>query len=245
VSRKNPEPKAKKPEAPPAFRPFAALKDQLAAKAPPPPAKPAAPQPAPRSAPRPTAPSAPATSSDAELLRMYYAGAVPLGDKGTRVPRTSSQLEKRPLPPAAPAGVDPDAEARARLRALVEGKSTFEVVDDGLRIEGRRADVDPRALRKLRRGEAPIEATLDLHGLSSAEARREVEAFVAAERKAGARTVLVVHGKGNHSPGGQPVLRGELAAWLSEGAASVHVVGFTTARPEDGGSGATYVLLRP
>jgi DNA-nicking Smr family endonuclease len=53
-----------------------------------------------------------------------------------------------------------------------------------------------------------------------------------------------VTGKGEHSPRGQPVLRGEIAAWLSQGAASEHVAAFSTAVRDDGGEGAVYVLLQ-
>jgi DNA-nicking Smr family endonuclease len=56
--------------------------------------------------------------------------------------------------------------------------------------------------------------------------------------------VLVIHGKGRNSAGGVAVLRGEVSAWLSQGASSAHVAAFTTARREDGGEGAMYVLLR-
>ncbi len=48
----------------------------------------------------------------------------------------------------------------------------------------------------------------------------------------GDRVVLVVHGKGNHSPRGQAVLRGEIAAWLSQGRSARHVAAFATA-PDD------------
>jgi DNA-nicking Smr family endonuclease len=40
------------------------------------------------------------------------------------------------------------------------------------------------------------------------------------------------------------VLRGEIAAWLSQGRAREHVAAFATARKDDGGEGAVYVALR-
>jgi DNA-nicking Smr family endonuclease len=40
------------------------------------------------------------------------------------------------------------------------------------------------------------------------------------------------------------VLRGEIAAWLSQGGSSEHVDAFATASKPDGGEGAVYVLLR-
>jgi DNA-nicking Smr family endonuclease len=63
-------------------------------------------------------------------------------------------------------------------------------------------------------------------------------------RARGERCVLVIHGKGQHSAGGIGVLRGEIAAWLSQGACSASVAAFATARGDDGGEGAMYVLLR-
>jgi DNA-nicking Smr family endonuclease len=55
---------------------------------------------------------------------------------------------------------------------------------------------------------------------------------------------LIIHGRGSHSPGGLGVLRGEIAAWLSQGPASACVDAFCTAIRDDGGAGALYILLR-
>ena len=54
----------------------------------------------------------------------------------------------------------------------------------------------------------------------------------------------MIHGKGTHSPHGVGVLRGEIAAWLSQGPSSEHVAAFATASEAEGGEGAVYVLLR-
>jgi DNA-nicking Smr family endonuclease len=70
-----------------------------------------------------------------------------------------------------------------------------------------------------------------------------VETFLSEKRARGDRCVLIVHGKGEHSPGGFGILRGEMSAWLSQGMSSAHVAAFSTASPEDGGEGAVYVLL--
>jgi DNA-nicking Smr family endonuclease len=98
-------------------------------------------------------------------------------------------------------------------------------------------------LRKLRRGLFPIDARLDLHGLRREDAEAALERFLREKRARGERCLLVVHGKGQHSPGGLGVLRGEIAAWLSQGRTSVYVSAFATAGREDGGEGAVYVLL--
>ncbi|GAC1573716.1 MAG: hypothetical protein NVS3B20_24490 [Polyangiales bacterium] len=138
----------------------------------------------------------------------------------------------------------PDEEVRDHLLALVEGATRFEVNDDGQRLEGRRLDLDNGTFRRVRRGELSIDARLDLHGKTAADARDTLEVFLRDKRARRDRLVLIIHGRGEHSPGGVGVLRGEIAAWLSQGRASQHVAAFSTARADDGGDGALYVLLR-
>ncbi len=135
-------------------------------------------------------------------------------------------------------------EVHEHLRRLVEGAVRFEVVDDGQHVEGKRVDLPDSVLRKLRRGLWPIDAQLDLHGLSAEEAKAQLGLFLKEKRERREQMVLIIHGKGEHSPGGLGVLRGEMTAWLSQGAPSEHVAAFCTARESDGGAGATYVLLR-
>ncbi len=188
-----------------------------------------------------TAAAAPEPESFADLLY----GVKPL--EPTRSRRSTSSPNNTPAAAsAAQAAADADAAAvRAHLQALVSGTDArFEIHDDGDRMEGRRADVDPHTLRRLRRGEFLVDLRCDLHGLTSHEARARLEDVLARARQRGDRMLLLIHGKGHNSPGGRPVLRGEMAAWLSQGPASVHVAAFTTASEEDGGIGALYVLLR-
>ncbi len=178
---------------------------------------------------------------DADTFALYMAGVRPMDDKGkTRIPATASGSE-RATPPAQSG--DPDAGARERMRALVAEGIRFESLDDGARLDARRVDVDPRDLRRLRRGQFAIDGRLDLHGMSLDEARAAVEAFVRKRSAEGDKVVSIIHGKGKHSPRQQGVLRGEIGAWLSQGRAARHVLAFATAPDEDGGEGALLVLL--
>jgi DNA-nicking Smr family endonuclease len=52
----------------------------------------------------------------------------------------------------------------------------------------------------------------------------------------------VIHGKGNGSPGREPVLKGKVKTWLVQ---KKEVIAFTQARASDGGNGALLVLLAP
>jgi len=189
------------------------------------------------------------TSLDDELaFHRLVSGVTPLDRScAERIPRTVDATPSRSregAKAAAKAAAEAAEEVHEHLRALVEGGTRFEVSDDGRRVEGRRTDVPPDWVRRLRRGLLPIDASLDLHGLRAEDAREALGAFLAAKRARGERCVLVVHGRGEHAPRGVGVLRGEISAWLSQGPPSAHVAAFATAREADGGEGAVYVLLR-
>jgi DNA-nicking Smr family endonuclease len=239
--------KKKAPQAEPFFRPFAKIELPPAGEVEPAAARPPAPKQA-AAAPPPARGARPASPEreeeppvDPDTFALYMAGVRALPDRATRIPTTASRVERAPRGEGPTA--DPDLDARARMRSLVTEGIRFEVVDDGERLEGRRLDVDPRDLRRLRHGKFAVDGKLDLHGLGVAEARRAVEDFIKKRAHDGDRAVTIVHGKGTHSPRGQGVLRGEIAAWLSQGRSSRHVAAFATAPDEHGGTGALLVLL--
>jgi DNA-nicking Smr family endonuclease len=119
----------------------------------------------------------------------------------------------------------------------------METADDG--ASGRAPDVSATLLRALRRGEPRPEARLDLHGRKRDEALRAAEAFVRRARGEGRRALLVIHGRGNGSEGGEAVLRPALQSWLgSTAAARAGVMAYAPAPARDGGAGATLILLR-
>jgi DNA-nicking Smr family endonuclease len=123
------------------------------------------------------------------------------------------------------------------------GDGGFEVVRSGERAEGLAPGVDRKHLLELRRGEKRIRRRVDLHGLTAAEARRELAAELADAHAAGERCVLVIHGRGLRSEGG-PVLRDGVVEWLTAPPLAALVLAFASALPRDGGPGASYVLLR-
>jgi DNA-nicking Smr family endonuclease len=197
-------------------------------------------------APRPPPKQPPVPEDEALTMHRMMSGVTPLGTPARRIPRSADSLPTSAIAEqrarSEEAAELEATEVHAHLRALVEG-GRFEVDDDGRRVEGRRAGIPHEVVRKLRRGLFPIDARIDLHGKRAEEARDLVARFLGEKRAKGERCVLVVHGRGEHSPRGHGILRGEMAAWLSQGSASVHVAAFATAEPQDGGEGAIYVLL--
>ena len=104
-----------------------------------------------------------------------------------------------------------------------------------------RNGVQNSVIRKLRRGHYRVEAELDLHRLTAEQARQVLLEFMRRCKQRHLRCVRIIHGKGLGSKNQQPVLKGRVNHWLQQWH---DVLAFCSARPCDGGSGATYVLLR-
>jgi len=118
-------------------------------------------------------------------------------------------------------------------------------------ITGPRAPgLDKASAERLKRGQYPIEARIDLHGMTQDDAHGALGDFIAAGARAGRRCVLVITGKGlrrlgDDRPGGEiGVLRSAVPRWLNEAPNRARILAFATAQPRDGGGGAFYVLLR-
>jgi DNA-nicking Smr family endonuclease len=195
--------------------PFAGLGKRL---------RPAPPRPAPR-------------AEEPDLFAHAMEGVVPLPRERARVEAPAPAGAVRPP-------VSEEAEALAALSDLASGATRFDVTDTREYVEGAVVGLDPRVLRRLRRGDFAWQGHLDLHGMTSETARVAVDRFLVQSVALGHRCVLIVHGRGRNSKDQTPVLKERMKSWLARGRAARIVLGFTTARPCDGGAGALYVLLR-
>jgi DNA-nicking Smr family endonuclease len=115
------------------------------------------------------------------------------------------------------------------------------------------AGLDKRTDERLRRGQMPIEARLDLHGMHQGPAQEALLAFIQTATAQGKRCVLVITGKGQRAkttaPGDEDgrkpgVLKQSLPQWLRDPRIGSMILQVYPAQPRDGGSGAFYVLLR-
>jgi len=191
-----------------------------------------------RALPRPAPPPPAPRVEEPDLFAHAMEGVAPL-------PREGAARIEGPAPAgAARPPVDEEAEALAALSDLARGAARFDISDTREYVEGAIVGLDPRVLRRLRRGDFAWQDHLDLHGMTSATARVAVDRFLAESVVLGHRCVLIVHGRGRNSKDQTPVLKERLKSWLARGRAARIVLGFTTARPCDGGAGALYVLLR-
>lgn len=105
------------------------------------------------------------------------------------------------------------------------------------------AGIDRATAERLKRGRHPVEARLDLHGRTQAEAHRELCAFVETSYRDGRRCVLVITGRGL-GPDGPGVLKSAVPRWLAEPGPRRRILAIAAARPHHGGAGALYLLLR-
>ena len=112
------------------------------------------------------------------------------------------------------------------------------LTDDGLSF--RRPGIGPDVLVKLRRGHWSLQGQIDLHGCNRDEARDLLAGYIRDSHRQGRRCLRVVHGKGNGSPGRQPVLKARVQRWLAQ---SAEVIAFAQASGPQGGAGALMVLL--
>lgn len=156
----------------------------------------------------------------------------------------------KPLAPAARVVTErPKPRARARF-ARGDRRMVLEELLPGAVDEPELTAADPSrfarpgvptaTLQKLRRGQYPVQAELDLHGLTRAAAQVLLHEFLTAALQRDARVLRIVHGKGLRSGAGGPVLRQLVNGVLRR---TAQVQAFVSARQVDGGTGALYVLL--
>ncbi|MCX7102196.1 MAG: Smr/MutS family protein [Methylobacter sp.] len=96
-------------------------------------------------------------------------------------------------------------------------------------------------LKKLRKGQFGLNAEIDLHGLNSNEAKKQLLNFLHDSVEDGNHCVHIVHGKGYRSADNQPVLKNDINLWLRQ---HKDVQAFCSAPPKHGGTGAVFVLLQ-
>lgn len=173
-------------------------------------------------------------------------------EKAKTKPRVISQQQAVPPPPSPPAQ-KPRSEPKAPAAKRKPASSPPPPKPSRPAVP--LAEFDRRAVRQVASGRITIDARLDLHGQRLKEARGNLRAFLLASQARGARTVLVITGKGGSAGEhdnlagalGEPqrgVLRRSVPQWLSEPELRTVVLSFTTASVRHGGEGALYVQLR-
>lgn len=160
-----------------------------------------------------------------------------------KIPRSNRAVTSPVIVDTPNSETDLENEARKQLKELIKYGSGFVVSLTPEYIEGRAHKVSPEVARRLHQGHFSIQAHIDLHGLGVVDAHQIFNEFLNKSILAGKRAVLVIHGRGLSSPY-EPVLKTKVYQWLTIAPWHKWVIAFTSARLCDGGTGATYVLLR-
>jgi DNA-nicking Smr family endonuclease len=169
-----------------------------------------------------------------ELLLWRHAvrDAAPLKGKSTSEPEPEPE-ESEPPPPSTPKPVVTNAPPPPKP------KQALPILASGTAV-----DLDKRSAERLKRGQMAIEGRLDLHGQTQDQAHRALNSFIERAYVLGQRCLIVVTGKGDKPDGSIGVLRSKVPHWLNDTHLRPMILAFSQARPQHGGAGALYVLIK-
>lgn len=171
-------------------------------------------------------------SDDDKLFAEEMAGVKPL-QKPARV-----ALKKAAVDAPSFAARREAAQAKPGVKNFL-ADNDVPLLDPYYMVDFRREGVQHGVYRKLKQARYEAEARLDLHKMSVARARQQVFEFIRDAMSMDLRSLIIVHGRGNHS--GVALLKSHVAHWLPQ---IDEVQAFCSAQPQHGGAGAVYVLLR-
>jgi DNA-nicking Smr family endonuclease len=162
-----------------------------------------------------------------------------------RVLATVRPLPGRSVAPVPAVASPPDQPARARpAPALPSGKS----VPTPRPAPHGSATLDGGWDRRLARGLAVPDVTVDLHGHTLAGAYARLDAALEQAVATGARVVLLITGKpprpDSERPHARGAIRDAVGDWLAASRHAASIAAVRNAHPRHGGQGALYIVLR-
>lgn len=141
---------------------------------------------------------------------------------------------------------EPEPHQSRRDEARVTQELLHSAIDPALTEIGEelsylKSGLSKRLLHRLKRGQFSIADEIDLHQMTQPVARAAVKQFLDENRRRGRLCLKIIHGKGLRSRAEGPVLKRLVDAMLRK---RDDVLAYASAKPAEGGSGATVVLLR-
>ncbi len=127
------------------------------------------------------------------------------------------------------------------LQEMMSAPLDYAEVETGDELLFLRPGIQHGVLRKLRRGQYSCGTELDLHGMTVPVAHQALGEFLLHCQTRGISCARIIHGKGHGSKQQKPVLKNRVNLWLRQ---RDEILAFCSARPEDGGTGAVYVLIK-
>ncbi len=130
---------------------------------------------------------------------------------------------------------------RSVMQSLLEDLSESDFLETGEHLSYTAPGVQRSVLKKLKSGRYSIQSEIDLHGLTVEEARKELSEFLKEAQQRRHLGIRIIHGKGRKNAECSPRLKPAVNQWLQR---NKMVLAFCSARMNDGGTGAVYVLLK-
>src|SRR5690348_5639224 len=161
-----------------------------------------------------------------------------IGDTRPLAPKPESAATRTPPAPHPVMFERDEAAVRDELLESAIDPAAHEIGEELLYL---REGHSPQLLKRLRRGHFSVGDEIDLHQMDERAARATLDGFLADARRRGITCVRIVHGKGLRSGSAGPVLKRMTDRVLRR---RDDVLAFASARPAQGGTGATVVLLR-
>ncbi|MDG2348771.1 MAG: Smr/MutS family protein [Gammaproteobacteria bacterium] len=103
-------------------------------------------------------------------------------------------------------------------------------------LDFKKNGVNTTQMKHLKRAQHLL--SIDLHGLTQLQAKNKLNYLLSSNHP---QMFKIVHGKGQHNPEAIPVLKIMVYHFLKD---DPSVLAFCSAKPNDGGAGATYVLTK-
>jgi len=130
---------------------------------------------------------------------------------------------------------------RSVMESLLSELSEADLLETGEHLSYTAPGVQRAVLRKLKSGKYAIQGEIDLHGMTLSIAKTELNEFLNECQHRRLLCVRIIHGKGRKTADRSPRMKPAVNQWLQS---NKRVLAFCSARSNDGGTGAVYVLLK-
>ena len=135
---------------------------------------------------------------------------------------------------------------------LRKNKNLRESIKDKKVLNNNQLDdlrIDKKKLILLKKGKIRPEKTLDLHGLTTTEAKIKSIEFTKFNFSLGLRVLLIITGKGkisnfNTEKSKKGLIRKSLKSWLYDSDLRPNILGIVSSHISHGGEGAFYIYLK-
>lgn len=179
-------------------------------------------------------------AEDKALFELHMRDVKPLNGKSNRLNSITPSLPTRELTKPTSSVALKNIVYSSSLTPVYLSDYLSDPVSSEQVISFKQAELSHKILHALSQNKIRWKAKLDLHGLTSEQAKQAFLSFIHQQYTTQNNCVLIVHGKGgqSHEP---PVLKNLCYHWLRQ---LPQVLAVHSALAQHGGVGAVYVLLK-